>query len=111
MIQNNWLFLGVLRSISWGPKGPAMSLLGNFVCSILALAKLKHPTVLVLVIAAVKAYSYRTHPNLLGYWSVFFKINRQPVIETQCLSVFSYFSKTRKSMKISKAASKKEHFS
>ena len=47
--------------------GPAMSLLGNFVCSILPLAKLKHPTVLVLVMAAVKAYSYRAHPNLLGY--------------------------------------------
>ena len=55
------------RSISWGLEAPTLSLLEIVRNSIYVLAKLVHPTVLVLVSAAEKVNFYRAYPNLLGY--------------------------------------------
>ena len=58
--------------------------LGNFRCSIYVLAKLGDPVFLVKVIAAVKVYFYRSHPNLLVHIDLLIKIIYRLLAKNNC---------------------------
>ena len=58
----------------------------------------------------IKESFFRSFPNLLEYYDLFFNVYNRLVTKKHCPGTLSCSFKTRKSMQISPSASKNEHF-